>query len=460
MTKKKTRKTKTKKRSKKNKCRRSVTKQYFGGLGNQDNSVISQGIPTPSNKPSNSYQPNPLNTSQIPNIVDKQNTSQYPPVDEPGMSQDLTLSQQNTYQNPQVSQQGMSQYPLVDQQNTSQYPPFDQQDMGQDLTLSQQNMSQTPQVSQQSMSSENTYQDPQLGQQNMNLISPVGQPGMAQGLPVGDEGMAQGSPVDQQLINPENTYQDPHLGQQNMGLGSPVDDEGMGLGSPVDQQLINPENTYQDPHLGQQNMGLGSPVDDEGMGQDPQLGRQVINNTNQDDDTPTESSKDHLHDGKTKLENLKNNFNDKLGKKIKNIQDVIELNKAFQELFENPIIQNFMENADATIGEIEQEFIKEFFDLFMKFLSAIPLFGSIPIAIQAVDNIVKGFGKIAESINKFSESAEAVGNAVDVTNGEGQDEHDEQEGGLRNYNFTGGAMHRIGGSIHNFLESSKLSSKW
>ena len=422
MTKKKTRKTKTKKRSKKNKCRRSVTKQYFGGLGNQDNSVISQGIPTPSNKPSNSYQPNPLNTSQIPNIVDKQNTSQYPPVDEPGMSQDLTLSQQNTYQNPQVSQQGMSQYPLVDQQNTSQYPPFDQQDMGQDLTLSQQNMSQTPQVSQQSMSSENTYQDPQLGQQNMNLISPVGQPGMAQGLPVGDEGMAQGSPVDQQLINPENTYQDPHLGQQNMGLGSPVDDEG--------------------------------------MGQDPQLGRQVINNTNQDDDTPTESSKDHLHDGKTKLENLKNNFNDKLGKKIKNIQDVIELNKAFQELFENPIIQNFMENADATIGEIEQEFIKEFFDLFMKFLSAIPLFGSIPIAIQAVDNIVKGFGKIAESINKFSESAEAVGNAVDVTNGEGQDEHDEQEGGLRNYNFTGGAMHRIGGSIHNFLESSKLSSKW
>ena len=396
MTKKKTRKTKTKKRSKKNKCRRSVTKQYFGGLtglGNQDNSVISPGIPTPSN-------------SQIPDIVDKQ--------------------------------------------NTSQYLPFGQQDMGQDLTLSQQNTSQNPQVSQQSMSSENTYQDPQLGQQNMNLISPVGQPGMAQGSPVGDEGMGLGLPV----------------GDEDMGLGLPVGDEGMGLGSPV----------------GDEGMGLGSPVGQQNMSQYPLVDQQNINNTNPGGDTPTESSNDYL-DGTKKLENLENKINDKLGidgEQIENIQDAIELSKDFQGLIENPLIQHLVEHADETIGEMEQQLIKGYFNLMMKFASAIPLFGSIPIAIQAVDDTVEGIGKIAKSINDFSESLKTATDALEVTNGEGQgqkehdepsyiaqqpppqkndlDYHDEQQFKWRR--FTGGAMHRIGGSIHNFLESSKLSSKW
>ena len=289
--------------------------------------------------------------------------------------------------------------------------------------------------------------------------SPVGQPGMAQGSPVGDEGIYQGSPV----------------GQPGMAQGSPVGDEGMGLGSPVGQPSIIPENINEYPPVDQQNMGLVSPVGQQNMSQYPPVGQQNINNTN--------PSNDYL-DGTKKLENLENKINDKLGidgEQIENIQDAIELSKDFQGLIENPLIQHLVEHADETIGEMEQQFIKGYFNLMMKFASAIPLFGSIFIAIQAVDDTVEGIGKIAKSINDFSESLKTATDALEVTNGEGQGqkEHDEpsyvapQENNFitKNYldddekengwrRFKGGAMHRIGGSIHNFLESSKLSSKW
>ena len=194
-----------------------------------------------------------------------------------------------------------------------------------------------------------------------------------------------------------------------------------------------------------------------------------------------------------------NNNNDTdtyIGKKKEELNKLKLTYLTISETLKDPNVQVIVGSTEEVIKQMAEEFGESLVNTFDDYAEAIPVVGEFIILDRAIRDNMEIYKNVSDSIDGISKNLDVISKASEnaakiVTTANDPKKldkllneklaeglHDTVTNGVRNrlaYGVhqttnnnnnnnnnnnatTGGAMHRIGGSIHNFLESSKLSN--